>query len=218
MFFWAKPADSPEWEEIPATGGLLVAGMYSIAVQSPQPHFTIVSNLQHFCRQEDGTEMLRWQTEQSSRTNDEGVGWIVQDLELTAGRWQISCRDADLVAELFGENADNSITFQAIDLKGARLSAGPYGGSSVSLPAMTSPATSSITTASVVSSESSSVSPSSGAASSSVTASSSISEVATTPVEQLQPADIADNTHPPNELGDRHRVLVRNLPPVSRCY
>ncbi|MEM9566894.1 MAG: hypothetical protein AAF974_01195, partial [Cyanobacteria bacterium P01_E01_bin.34] len=144
MFFWAKPADSLDWEEIPATGGLLVAGTYSIAVQSPQPHFTIMSNLRHFFRLEDGSETLRWQTEQSSCTNDEGVGWIVQDLELTAGRWQISCHDADLVAELFGESADNSIMFQVIDLKGARLSAGPYGGSTVSLPAMASPAISSV--------------------------------------------------------------------------
>ncbi|MGK7910606.1 MAG: hypothetical protein AB4050_03850 [Synechococcus sp.] len=138
MFFWAKPAESSEWVEIPASGGLLVAGKYNIAVQSPQPHFTIVSHLRQYCRQDNGVEILRWQTEHSSRTNGEGVGWIAQDLELTAGRWQISCRDADLVAELFGENSDNSITFQVIDLKGARLSSGPYEESSVTLPAMTS--------------------------------------------------------------------------------
>ena len=145
MFFWAKPADSPEWEEIPATGGLLVAGTYNIAVQSPQPHFTIVSQLRQYRRQDDDTETLHWQAENSSRTNGEGVGWIVQDLELTAGRWQISCRDADLVAELFGENSDNSVTFQVIDLKGARLSSGPYDSSGVSLPAMAPHATSSVT-------------------------------------------------------------------------
>ena len=141
MFFWAKPADSNQWEEIPANGGLLIAGIYNIAIQSPQPHFTVVSHLRQYRRRKDGTEELYWQTEQPSRTNDEGVGWIAQDIELTEGRWQISCRDADLVAELFGESPSNSISFQVIDLKGARLSSGPQSSFSVSLPEMSASTT-----------------------------------------------------------------------------
>ena len=117
MFFWAKPADGNQWLEIPPTDGALMPGVYNIAVQSPQPHFTLVSHLRHYLRQEDGTRELVWQTEQSSRTNEEGVGWVMQNLELKEGWWQFDCRDADLVAELFGEPPQNCVSFQVAAAK-----------------------------------------------------------------------------------------------------
>ena len=120
MFFWAKPADGNQWIEIPPTEGSLMPGVYNIAVQSPQPHFTVVSHLRHYLRQEDGTDKLIWETEQTSRTNEEGVGWVIQNIELKAGWWQVGCRDADLVAELFGETPQNYVTFQVAAVESPR--------------------------------------------------------------------------------------------------
>lgn len=114
MIFWAKPIDGTEWIELPPSGGTILSGVYNIAVQSPQPHFTIVSHLRQFRPEGDPSKEVLWETQHTSQTNNEGIGWVAQEIELGEGWWQIGCSDADLVAELFGENPQNAVTFQVI--------------------------------------------------------------------------------------------------------
>ncbi|WP_156820207.1 hypothetical protein [Synechococcus sp. PCC 7336] len=116
MIFWFKADDGSDWQELPPQGNPLSAGKYSIAVQSPQPHFKLESSIRHYCHLPDGTRVQVGRQSNTCRTNNEGMGWIGQHLELLPGIWEISCQDGDLIAELFGEGHTDSITFEVADL------------------------------------------------------------------------------------------------------
>lgn len=118
--FWVRREGQEDWQPVPAEGAVLEEDTYTIVARSPQPHFTITVEV----RQRPlgpqnqgpntGTTPPQVQT-RSVRTNDEGIGIILPASHLTPGFWELHCRDADLIAELFGETElDNCLRFQVV--------------------------------------------------------------------------------------------------------
>lgn len=118
--FWVRRDGQEDWQPVPAEGAVLEEDTYTIVARSPQPHFTITVEV----RQRPlgpqnqgpntGTTPPQVQT-RSVRTNDEGIGIILPASRLTPGFWELHCRDADLIAELFGETElDNCLRFQVV--------------------------------------------------------------------------------------------------------
>lgn len=118
--FWVRRDGQEDWQPVPAEGAVLEEDTYTIVARSPQPHFTITVEV----RQRPlgpqnqgpntGTTSPQVQT-RSVRTNDEGIGIILPASRLTPGFWELHCRDADLIAELFGETElDNCLRFQVV--------------------------------------------------------------------------------------------------------
>jgi hypothetical protein len=114
MIFWVRALGSAEWVELPSQAGLLTAGGYSIAVQTPQPHFRIGACIRHFSVAANGTKQEQWRQEVALKTNDEGVGLVIADIDLQPGFWEVRFSDADLIAELFGEFQTNVLLFQVM--------------------------------------------------------------------------------------------------------
>ncbi len=124
LSFWVRRNNQEDWQPVPAEGTVLEEDTYSIVVRSPQPHFTITVEVrQHPLPLENGgpapvedpkTTPLPTQT-RSVRTNDEGIGIILPASHLAPGFWELHCRDADLIAELFGEaEVKNCLRFQVL--------------------------------------------------------------------------------------------------------
>ncbi|WP_244352882.1 hypothetical protein [Thermostichus vulcanus] len=128
------------WEPVPAEGAVLEEDTYTIVARSPQPHFTITVEVRQYPpTQGEGlptalaspkkvtTPPTQTQT-RSVRTNDEGIGIILPASHLSPGFWELHCRDADLIAELFGEaEAENCLRFQVMP---RGLASGPQAGRS----------------------------------------------------------------------------------------
>ncbi len=111
MEFWIRQTDQGEWRSIPLRGATLPAGDYAILTRSPQPHFTIsVDVYQYSPHSED--KVLHQQG--FTRTNEEGLGEILPLTALEPGRWELHCRDGDLIAELFGENQSDVLCFEIL--------------------------------------------------------------------------------------------------------
>ncbi len=122
LSFWVRRNNQEDWQPVPAEGTVLEEDTYSIVVRSPQPHFTITVEVrQHPLPPENGgstpvedPNRLQIQT-RSVRTNDEGIGIILPATHLAPGFWELHCRDADLIAELFGEaEVKNCLRFQVL--------------------------------------------------------------------------------------------------------
>ncbi len=113
LSFWVRRNGQEEWQPVPAEGAVLEEDTYTIVARSPQPHFTITVEV----RQNPGSTAAtpaQIQT-RSVRTNEEGIGIILPASHLTPGFWELHCRDADLIAELFGEtDLNNCLRFQVV--------------------------------------------------------------------------------------------------------
>lgn len=118
--FWVRRDGQEDWQPVPAEGAVLEEDTYTIVARSPQPHFTITVEVRQrpLSSQNQGPDTAptppQVQT-RSVRTNDEGIGIILPASRLTPGFWELHCRDADLIAELFGETElDNCLRFQVV--------------------------------------------------------------------------------------------------------
>jgi|GEM_PF-1702879 len=118
--FWVRRDGQEDWQPVPAEGAVLEEDTYTIVACSPQPHFTITVEVRQrpLSSQNQGpntdTTPPPVQT-RSVRTNDEGIGIILPASHLTPGFWELHCRDADLIAELFGETElNNCLRFQVV--------------------------------------------------------------------------------------------------------
>lgn len=117
MKFLLKHED--QWQILPPTGMLLPAGIHTIAIQSPQPHFTITAHIRHYegPRNDNARERRQlWSQDRAVRTNEEGLGLILLDMALSPGSWEVRCTDADLIAELFGEGIADTLQFTVVPL------------------------------------------------------------------------------------------------------
>ncbi|MEN9224034.1 MAG: hypothetical protein Q6L60_06305 [Thermostichus sp. HHBFW_bins_43] len=132
LSFWVRRNNQEDWKPVPAEGTVLEEDTYSIVARSPQPHFTITVEVRQYpLPTGNGSEPAdphsappQIQT-RSVRTNDEGIGIILPTSHLTPGFWELHCRDADLIAELFGEaEVENCLRFQVLPV-GRRLEMTP---------------------------------------------------------------------------------------------
>ncbi|MFQ3612315.1 MAG: hypothetical protein SNJ68_01205 [Cyanobacteriota bacterium] len=127
LSFWVRREGQEVWEPVPAEGTVLEEDTYTIVARSPQPHFTITVEVRQYplaqgeglatspaSKEEFNTTPAQTQS-RSVRTNDEGIGIILPASHLPPGFWELHCRDADLIAELFGEaEAENCLRFQVM--------------------------------------------------------------------------------------------------------
>ncbi|MEN9232015.1 MAG: hypothetical protein Q6L68_14015, partial [Thermostichus sp. DG02_5_bins_236] len=127
LSFWVRREGQEVWEPVPAEGTVLEEDTYTIVARSPQPHFTITVEVRQYpvaqgedlptspaSKEEVNTTPAQTQS-RSVRTNDEGIGIILPASHLPPGFWELHCRDADLIAELFGEaEAENCLRFQVM--------------------------------------------------------------------------------------------------------
>ncbi|MFS8854573.1 hypothetical protein NW851_08225 [Synechococcus sp. H55.7] len=124
LSFWVRRNGQEEWQPVPAEGAVLEEDTYTIVARSPQPHFTITVEV----RQNPGSTAAtpaQIQT-RSVRTNEEGIGIILPATHLTPGFWELHCRDADLIAELFGETElNNCLRFQVVPVSAQPEPAAP---------------------------------------------------------------------------------------------
>ncbi|MEN9221198.1 MAG: hypothetical protein Q6M04_02045 [Thermostichus sp. BF3_bins_97] len=135
LSFWVRRNHQEDWKPVPAEGTVLEEDTYSIVARSPQPHFTITVEVRQYPLPtgngsepapvaDPNTSPPHIQT-RSVRTNDEGIGIILPASHLTPGFWELHCRDADLIAELFGEaEVENCLRFQVLPV-GRRLEMTP---------------------------------------------------------------------------------------------
>ncbi|MCF2970511.1 hypothetical protein L1047_04790 [Synechococcus sp. Nb3U1] len=127
LSFWVRREGQEIWEPVPAEGTVLEEDTYTIVARSPQPHFTITVEVRQYplapgeslptspASKEDLNTTPAQTQSRSVRTNDEGIGIILPASHLTPGFWELHCRDADLIAELFGEaEAENCLRFQVM--------------------------------------------------------------------------------------------------------
>ncbi|MGQ9836911.1 MAG: hypothetical protein ACUVRV_02815 [Cyanobacteriota bacterium] len=127
LSFWVRREGQEAWKPVPAEGAVLEEDTYTIVARSPQPHFTITVEVRQYpaaqgeslptppaAKQKSNTTPVQTQS-RSVRTNEEGIGVILPASYLAPGFWELHCRDADLIAELFGEaEADNCLHLQVI--------------------------------------------------------------------------------------------------------
>ncbi|MEN9201593.1 MAG: hypothetical protein Q6K80_05510 [Thermostichus sp. DG_1_6_bins_120] len=124
LSFWVRREGQEVWEPVPAEGTVLPEDTYTIVARSPQPHFTITVEVRQYPPAQGGdlpvtkatfnTTPIQTQS-RSVRTNDEGIGIILPTSYLSPGFWELHCRDADLIAELFGEaETENCLRLQVV--------------------------------------------------------------------------------------------------------
>ncbi|MGY2751744.1 hypothetical protein ACVW0Q_000096 [Thermostichus sp. MS-CIW-21] len=124
LSFWVRRNGREDWQPVPAEGAILEEDTYTIVARSPQPHFTITVEVRQrpLPTENSGSPAVAnpktaaslMQT-RSVRTNEEGIGVILPATHLAPGFWELHCRDADLIAELFGEaELNNCLRFQVV--------------------------------------------------------------------------------------------------------
>ncbi len=124
LSFWVRRNGQEEWQPVPAEGATLEEDTYTIVALSPQPHFTITVEVRQRplpAAEEGSPARPNSQTpatliqSRSVRTNEEGIVIILPPTHLAPGFWELHCRDADLIAELFGEaELNNCLRFQVV--------------------------------------------------------------------------------------------------------
>ncbi|MFS8860971.1 hypothetical protein NW852_10770 [Synechococcus sp. H60.1] len=117
LSFWVRRNGREDWQPVSAEGAILEEDTYTIVARSPQPHFTITVEVRQRplptensgspagANSKTTTSLLQTR---SVRTNEEGIGIILPATHLAPGFWEFHCRDADLIAELFGETELNN--------------------------------------------------------------------------------------------------------------
>ncbi|MFS8885935.1 hypothetical protein [Synechococcus sp. H70.2] len=125
LSFWVRRDGQEEWQPVPAEGAILEEDTYTILARCPQPYFTITVEVHYrpLTAEDEGapaeakaskraTSLLQTR---SVRTNEEGISLILPATHLSPGFWELHCRDADLIAELFGETElNNCLRFQVV--------------------------------------------------------------------------------------------------------
>jgi hypothetical protein len=123
LSFWVRRNGQEEWQPVPAEGAILEEDTYTVLAHCPQPYFTITVEVRHrpLAAEDEQApaeakaskgELLQTR---SVRTNEEGIAIILPATRLAPGSWELHCRDADLIAELFGEKElKNCLRFQVV--------------------------------------------------------------------------------------------------------
>lgn len=114
MDFWLQ-RQGQGWQAI-GHAEAIPAGVYTIIVQSPQPHFTLPVHCRHFPPESSPSRQTQplqsWDT--TIRTNEEGIAVLAHAQYLEPGWWEWCCRDGDLIAELFGDPQNDTLIVQVI--------------------------------------------------------------------------------------------------------
>ncbi len=136
LSFWVRREGQDIWEPVPAEGAVLEEGTYTIVARSPQPYFTITVEVRQYPLAQEAPESTAPSSQpaqesksakggvqasplqihsRSVRTNEEGIGTLLAATYLAPGFWELHCRDADLIAELFGEaETENCLRLQVV--------------------------------------------------------------------------------------------------------
>ncbi|MEN9204773.1 MAG: hypothetical protein Q6J68_01280 [Thermostichales cyanobacterium SZTDM-1c_bins_54] len=113
MDFWLQ-RQGQGWQAV-GHGETIPAGVYTLIVQSPQPHFTLPVHCRHYPpHPSPGQQQPLHSWDSTARTNEEGIAVLAHELYLEPGWWEWCCRDGDLIAELFGDPQNDRLIVQVV--------------------------------------------------------------------------------------------------------